>query len=341
MSYLEDVSFLRLVSHRLQLLKSSGNDQFQFRCIYCGDSQRNKFKTRGTLFKSSDGNSLVYGCFNQCGAPASFYKFLETLDISVARDYRMRNFKSKGQPDKFESLVDPCEEIVEDIPDLLGLNNVFPVSISSKAVAYLKSRSITNMRDIYFTNDAHTIVNRYRPDTKKIDGFKNKEAIVFPLMTVERAVYGFQMRFLEGDFRYMTIMIDRRFPKILGLQKVDFKRKIFITEGVFDAMMFDNALANLDATLHNIASKTKLHKKQFVLVYDNEPHNKEVMQMMKKGVDEGYDVYFWPEGSSRYGKDFNDIRKTNKEYFDFLMANIKSDIHNGLNAKLKFQALRK
>lgn len=329
----DDVAFLRRISVQLPMFKEYDKYHFGYRCLYCGDSNKNSYKTRGSIFPNPEHTHLIVSCFN-CKASRPFFAFLKDVNSEVAKEYQMRKFKKKTTDDLFESLVDDVKPEEVDIPNLLGLIKVFPVSVSPKATEYLRNRFITSFSDIYFTNDALEIVEKYRPETKNLNAFKDREAIVFPLMTIEKAVYGIQMRFLEGDFRYLTIMVDRRFPKCYGLHEVDLNQDIWVTEGIFDAKMFDNNLANLDSALHMIASKTKLPKSQFILAYDNEPRNKEVMQMMKKGVNEGYRVFIWPSDAHLYGKDFNDIRTANPRYFEQMMSNKMKNVVSGLKANL-------
>jgi hypothetical protein len=54
--YLEQ-KYLLLVSSQLQLFKKKSNNLFNFRCPYCGDSQKSKSKARGYVFQKE--NSLL------------------------------------------------------------------------------------------------------------------------------------------------------------------------------------------------------------------------------------------------------------------------------------------
>jgi hypothetical protein len=339
----EDVFFLRRLSPQLKMFKDRGKNHFGFRCPYCGDSRKNQFAARGSAFPSPNGNSLIIGCFN-CNMPKiNLLKFLEDQDNSLAKEYRIKRFKGKIRTDEFESLVDPIvePEIENDLPNLLGLGQVFPVSLSSTSMNYLKGRFIEKMDDIYFTKNTLEIIEKFRPETKKLELFKDKAAIVFPLMTIEKHVYGVQLRFLEGDFRYLTIMIDRRFAKVYGLHEVDINKDIWVTEGIFDAKMFDNNLANLDAALYSVSEKTKLPKEKFILVFDNENRNSDVMKSMKKGISMGYRVFFWPKNSKEFGKDLNEIRGNSPEYFKNLIDNRYSFVSSGLSADLKMKEFLK
>ena len=64
MSWL-DQKYINVISHRLNKFKQSSKSVWTFRCPYCGDSEKKKFKRRGYFFFNKD--ALFYKCHN-CGA---------------------------------------------------------------------------------------------------------------------------------------------------------------------------------------------------------------------------------------------------------------------------------
>ena len=50
MSYI-DVKYLNLISPMLPLFKKKGDNLWNFRCPYCGDSQKSRTKARGYVFR--------------------------------------------------------------------------------------------------------------------------------------------------------------------------------------------------------------------------------------------------------------------------------------------------
>ena len=74
--YLEQ-KYLLLASPQLGLFKKKNNTLYNFRCPYCGDSQKNKTKARGYFFAKD--NSLIYKCHN-CNVGANLPNFLKRLD---------------------------------------------------------------------------------------------------------------------------------------------------------------------------------------------------------------------------------------------------------------------
>ena len=81
---LVDSKFIGLISPRLQKFKKIKSDLYNFRCPICGDSQKNKSKTRGYLYGvKADVN---FRCHN-CGASMTFSNFLKTLDPVIPVSY--------------------------------------------------------------------------------------------------------------------------------------------------------------------------------------------------------------------------------------------------------------
>ena len=333
MTVQDDLFFLRQVSNRLKLFKQVDRYKFSFRCWYCGDSKKDEYATRGTCYPQED--HLQYGCFN-CGKQIRFSSFLQDFDSTVYKDYLRHKFHGKSEPEVKKEKVRP-EDV--DFPVLFKLNKVFPISASTKAMSYLKSRFVTKFNDIYYTNDSSEVIGKYKLDMKpeKVQAFSGMEAIVFPLMTLDRAVVGVQLRFLEGEFRYMTLKFHDDFAKLYLTPGFDPDKEVWTTEGVFDALMLPNGLANLDASLSRVSDRTLLPKKQFILVHDNEPRNKDVMKEMKDSIEKGYRVFFWPKWAKDFGKDLNDIRKESKDAFDRLMKDRNKYVKSGLGAKLEMQ----
>ena len=85
-----DSKYIGLVSSRLGNFKRVKSDLYNFRCPICGDSKKNKTKTRGYLYTvKADVN---YRCHN-CGASMTFSNFLKELDPVVHKQYVFERFK--------------------------------------------------------------------------------------------------------------------------------------------------------------------------------------------------------------------------------------------------------
>ena len=85
-----DRSFLLRVSPQLQKFTQRKQDLYNFRCPLCGDSQKNKTKCRGYVYRKK--NDYFYMCHN-CGASMSFYNFLDKVDPGIIKEYALERYK--------------------------------------------------------------------------------------------------------------------------------------------------------------------------------------------------------------------------------------------------------
>ena len=79
MNYI-DTKYINLVSVRLNKFAEKKRGLYNFRCPYCGDSQKYKNKCRGYLFLKK--NDIIFKCHN-CGVGRSLANFLKDQDLSL------------------------------------------------------------------------------------------------------------------------------------------------------------------------------------------------------------------------------------------------------------------
>ena len=103
--YYIDQKYLLLVSSQLKQFKKKSDGLYNFRCPYCGDSQKSQTKARGFMFRKE--NTMIYKCHN-CGVGASFKNFLKQVDSKISNEYILERYKKKEyEPDmsQFLSLI--------------------------------------------------------------------------------------------------------------------------------------------------------------------------------------------------------------------------------------------
>ena len=221
-----DSKFIGLISPKLQKFKRVKPDLYNFRCPICGDSKKNKSKTRGYLYAVK--TNVNFKCHN-CGASMSLNNFLKTVDPYVHKQYTFEKFKDghtgrnfvaeepkfKFEPPKFKPKL--------DLPK---------ASENQIAKQYLEKRNI-NPSKFYYTDTFKGWVNTL---VTKFDDVKYDEPrIIIPLI-YENQLIGIQGRSLgPNSVKYITIMLDEDAPKIYGLDEVDTKKPIYILEGPFDS----------------------------------------------------------------------------------------------------------
>ena len=85
-----DTKYVNLVSSRLPLFKNKQQGLYNFRCPFCGDSQKSKTKARGYLYQKK--TDLFYRCHN-CGQSNTFSNFLKQLDGELHKQYVLEDTK--------------------------------------------------------------------------------------------------------------------------------------------------------------------------------------------------------------------------------------------------------
>jgi hypothetical protein len=120
-------------------------------------------------------------------------------------------------------------------------------------------------------------------------------------------------------------------PKIYGLDTIDTKQTVYVTEGPFDSTFISNAIAMCGAD----ADIGKWGIDNFVRVYDNEPRNSEIVSRYASAIARGERVVIWPSGLKE--KDINDMFLSGLN----VQSVIESNTYNGLEAKLKFNTWKK
>ena len=87
-----DSEFVNLVSPKLSKFKKVKADLYTFRCPLCGDSKKQKNKTRGYIFPHTKSQNFLFKCHN-CGASMSFGNLLKQLDVVLYKQYVFERFK--------------------------------------------------------------------------------------------------------------------------------------------------------------------------------------------------------------------------------------------------------
>ena len=86
-----DSKYIGLVSSRLVKFFKKKEGLYNFRCPYCGDSQKQKNKARGYIYKLK--NDHNFKCHN-CGVSRTFTNFLKDMDTVLYDQYIMERYKN-------------------------------------------------------------------------------------------------------------------------------------------------------------------------------------------------------------------------------------------------------
>ena len=320
---LVDSKYIGLVSSRLQKFKRVKDNLYNFRCPICGDSQKNKNKTRGYIYQVK--NNTNFKCHN-CGASMSFNNFVKTVDPTLHKQYTLEKFKEGHTGRNF----------VVEAPKLEFTKPVFKKSInlpkaSSDPVAkeYLVNRKIDPDK-FYFADKFMEWTNTQKRMFDTIT--RDESRIVIPMYDSDKNLIGFQGRALGKSFtKYITVMLDEEAPKVYGLDSIDKTSPVYITEGPFDSTFIRNSIAmcGADADISSWGIGNP------VWVYDNEPRNREIVERIRKTIDTGDSIIIWPTNIEQ--KDINDMVLAGHD----VMSMLELNTYSGLQAKIKFNNWKK
>ena len=320
---LVDSKYVGLVSSRLQKFKRVKADLYNFRCPICGDSQKNKNKTRGYIYSVK--NNTNFKCHN-CGASMSLNNFIKELDPMLHKQYTMEKFK-EGHTGKNFVVEQPKFEFVKPIfKRNLNLPKASEVSIASE---YLTKRKL-DPEKFYFADKFKEWTNTQKVIFDIIG--KDECRIIIPMYNENKNLIGFQGRSLVPNLvKYITVMLDEDAPKIYGLDEIQKNEAVYVTEGPFDSTFIRNSIAmcGADADVSNWGINNP------VWIYDNEPRNREIVSRISRVIGTGQKVVIWPSTINQ--KDINDMVLAGLN----VQSVVESNTYYGLEAKLKFNTWKK
>ena len=134
-----DVKYVNLISPYLQQFKKKGDFLWNFRCPYCGDSQKSRTKARGFVYRKK--NDLFYKCHN-CGMGTTLGNLIKKIDLKTYDDYIVERYKSGSQNNT------PTPEFKFDVPIfrkrgvLKGLKSIADLPESHPARKIISDRLI-------------------------------------------------------------------------------------------------------------------------------------------------------------------------------------------------------
>ena len=314
---LVDSKFIGLISSRLEKFKQVKPNLYNFRCPICGDSKKNKSKTRGYLYNIKA--DINFRCHN-CGASMTFSNFLKELDPVIHKQYVFERFKTnstgrgtvveeptfKFKPPKFKKKIKLplCSEV-------------------QRGREYLESRRL-DPEKFYWAEDFTEFVNSIKPTFGS--NVPKEPRIIIPLY-YNKDLIGVQGRSVNpSPVKYITTIFYDDAPKIYGLDTIRRGAPVFVTEGPFDSTFIRNSIAmcGADGDVRKWGVSTP------VWVYDNEPRSKEIVQRISTTIDRGDKVVIWP--NNIYEKDINDMVLSGHN----VQSIVESNIYDGLEANLKF-----
>ena len=342
MSIIIDSKFVRLLSSRLRNFKQKKDYLWNFSCPFCGDSKKNLSKARGYVF--AKGNNLFYGCHN-CGEGTNVANLVKQVDPSLHQEYILERYKEgKSNTSNFKATT-------LNIPpprfDKLAKQKIFEHSewcdkLPSRhfCLTYLQKRHIPQEyhSKLLFTFKYKQFIDALIPNHGKelIDDAR----LIIPFYDVYNDLIAVSGRALENSdktLRYITIKtVDSDSKLVYGMDMVDLNQTVKIVEGPIDSLFLSNCLASGDANLNLTAKNISADDK--VLIFDNQPRNKEIVKLMHDAIKSNSSVVIWPDNIQ--AKDINEMVMSGISS-DEIEKIISSNTFTGLRAQMRFVSWKK
>ncbi len=333
-----DVKYVSLISPFLQQFKKKGDFLWNFRCPYCGDSQKSRTKARGFVYRKK--NDLFYKCHN-CGVGTTLGKLIQYLDSKTYNDYILERYKSGSDHITPEPEFKFDEPVFKKKSVLKGLLSISELEEEHPARKIVNKRKLPNssLRDIYLCESFYKFTNTLIPNKfPSLDG--DHPRLLIPFRDEEGEIFAYQGRaFGEEQPKYITIKLKDE-DKIFGLDRVTKDKHIYVVEGPLDSLFIDNCIAVGGADFDRPVSieGRLISNGEVTVIFDNEPRNKEINKQIEKTINHGRRIVIWPD-SMRH-KDINDMiiaGYTKEQIQEIIIDNTFS----GASAKLRFAEWRK
>ena len=334
-----DIKYLNLISSQLQQFKKKSDFLWNFRCPYCGDSQKSRTKARGFIYRKK--NDLFYKCHN-CGMGTTLGKLIQYLDSKTYDDYIIERYRkgvktNNPEPEfKFDVPVFQEKGIVKNLKSISDLSTKHP---SRKFVEKRKIPS-DSFSNLYLCDSFYKFTNTLIPNKfPSLDG--DHPRLLIPFMDEKKKIFAYQGRaFGKEQPKYITIKLDQDKDKIFGLDRVDKNKHIYVVEGPIDSLFVDNcvAVAGSDFISPLMIGDKCITNEQLTIIFDNEPRNKEICIQIEKCINHGKNIVLWPEHLKH--KDINDmiIDGHTKKHIQEIITN---NTFYGAAAQLRFTEWRK
>ena len=329
MSYI-DTKYLNIIGPQLLQFKKKGDFLWNFRCPYCGDSQKSRTKARGFVYRKK--NDLFYKCHN-CGVGTTLGKLIEYVDSKIHKDYIMERYRCGVKTNN------PEPEFKFDVPIfrkkgvLKSLKSISDLSREHPARKIVEERLIPSefLSDLYLCESFYKFTNILVPNKfPSLDG--DHPRLLIPFRNEKGEVFAYQGRsFGKEQPKYITIRLDDDTTKIFGLDRIDDSRQVYAVEGPLDSLFLDNCIAVGGADLAKLENDV-------VIIFDNEPRNREICKQMDSCIGFGKRIVIWPDSMKH--KDINDMIMAGyaKEQIQEI---IDDNIFSGASAKLRFSEWKK
>lgn len=334
--FIRDVLKKRFSDNKIkQQLDESDSDKLNFACPYCGDSEKDSSKKRGNFYLHSG----TYKCFNDgCLVYVKDKDFISKfarkylLDIPSLKGakvtYKKVNTVRRGQMMEFlmKSHINSNLLNIKDLSFRFGLTKCVDAKLDSEVYKYAASRYLMDLpvfRDTCYFDNSGSKIHIFNMDISsgKILGMSTRKIsddAPGPRYDIKNYTdFTKKAKIANGLSDDDILMLDN-INNYFNILNVRFSKPIPVTEGQFDSMFLDNAIATTGVTKSKSLLGTLLSTKNARIFFDNDRAGK---QESMKLIQEGYKVFLWSKfihdlraQYPQYRREVNNITDINKLY---------------------------
>ena len=290
------------------------------------------------------GTNLFFNCHN-CGVGTNLGNLIKQVDPSLHKEYVLERYKS-GESG-FSNFKSPSFDIPAPRFDKVAKEKQFEHAewVSKLPSGHFCLVYCTNRRFLSIMRDSLLFTPNYKKFCDALVPNHGKEItadarLVIPFYDKYNTLIGVSGRALENSdykLRYVTLRTNESQDKLIyGMDKVNTNEFVKIVEGPLDSMFLSNCVGSGDSALIQTAKLIDAENK--VLIFDNEPRNKEIVKLMEDAIKLGYNVVIWPDTMEQ--KDINEMVMAGFSP-DEIERIISSNTFTGLRAQMKFISWKK
>ena len=285
---------------------------YNLRCPYCGDSEKFKNKARGYFYRVKD--QMNFRCHN-CDYGTTAGNVVKYIDPETYKEYVKESFFPTESEIEYKFEEPKFKKRDPKLKDLVPINKL---NTDHPAHQVLVTRQIPEEH-----YDKFYLCHKFYA-WSEISSNKDHPRLVIPFYDEDGKVFAAQGRaFGNEQPKYLTVKFDDK-PKIFGLERVDFSKRVYVVEGPIDSLFLHNCLAVAGADFNN------LQKEDTTIILDNEPRNKEIVRRMENLIDVDYELVIWPDSIQQ--KDINDMTLAG---IGDIQTIIDNNTFSGLQAKMR------
>jgi len=326
-----DRATVKDIVRQIDSLATEHSKGWNFRCVVCGDSKKNRGKKRGWVLYDGVEQSATYYCFN-CGHSQGLITFLkERYKNLYSRYVKTRTVK------EILSSKSNVRMVSKALPEVQTSETAFMeasfglwdrqsepkiMRLQLEALKFVRLRQIP---DVY----SRTFRVAYNG--------KYKNRLLIPYLDNSARVYAFQGRdlFNTSAVKYLTNKNENG-TKVFNFYTADVDADVPILEGPFDAMFLVNAIATTGLVRYETEQFVEIVNKfsKRIWVFDND---KPGLEQALEFAEHGERVFCWPK---KYKvKDINELKivhsLTDVELNDIVLKNTKKGMDAVIQLKIK------